>query len=65
MAIGAVSLASAIAMNTTALSDEVKEVIAIITSTVSVALLAVGAVLAFTGANIPLGIALTSHQCHY
>ena len=58
MAIGAVSLASAIAMNTTALSDEVKEVIAIITSTVSVALLAVGAVLAFTGANIPLGIAL-------
>jgi hypothetical protein len=40
------------------LSDDVKDVIAIITAAVSVALLAVGAILAFTGANIPLGIAL-------
>lgn len=58
MAVGAVTLGAAIAMNTTKLSDEVKGVIAIITSAVSVALLAVGAILAFTGANIPLGIAL-------
>lgn len=58
MAVGAVSMGSAIAMNTTALSDEVKRVIAVITSIVSVALLAVGAVLAFTGVNLPLGIAL-------
>lgn len=58
MSIGALTLASSIAMNTTALSDEVKEVIAVITSAVSVALLAVGAILAFTGVNIPLGIAL-------
>ena len=58
MAMGAVTLGTAIAMNTSALSDEVKEVIAIITAAVSLALLAVGAILAFTGANIPLGIAL-------
>lgn len=58
MAIGAVSMGTAIAMNTDNLSDEVKGVIAIITSAVSLALLAVGAVLAFSGANIPLGIAL-------
>lgn len=58
MAVGAVSMGSAIAMNTSALSDEVKGVIATITAAVSVALLAVGAILAFTGVNIPLGIAL-------
>ena len=58
MSIGAVRLASVIAMNSSALSDEVKGVIAVITAAVSVALLAVGAILAFTGVNIPLGIAL-------
>lgn len=58
MAVGAVSMGTAIAMNTDKLSDEVKGVIAIITSAVSVALLAVGAILAFTATNIPLGIAL-------
>ena len=58
MAIGAVSMGSQIAMNTDALSDEVKGVIAVITTAVSGAMLAVGTILAFTGANIPLGIAL-------
>lgn len=58
MAVGAVAMGSAIALNTTALSDEVKGIIATITAVVSVALLAVGAILAFTGVNIPLGIAL-------
>lgn len=58
MAVGAVSMVSAIAMNTTALSDEIKGIIGVITGVVSVALLAVGAILAFTGVNIPLGIAL-------
>ena len=58
MAVGAVSMGAAIAMNTDKLSDEVKGVIAVITTAVSLALLAVGAVLAFSGANIPLGIAL-------
>ena len=58
MAGGALSLATAIAMNTNTLSDEVKGVIAIIGTAVSLALLEVGAILAFSGANIPLGIAL-------
>ena len=58
MAVGAISMGSAIAMNTDKLSDDVKGVIAIITTVVSGALLALGAVLAFTGVNIPLGIAL-------
>lgn len=58
MAIGALGLATAIAMNTNALSDEVKGVIAVIGTAVSLALLEVGAILAFSGANIPLGIAL-------
>ena len=58
MAVGAVAMGSQIAMNTEALSDEVKGVIAIITTAVSAALLAVGSILAFTGVNIPLGIAL-------
>ena len=58
MAAGAVSMGASIALNTDALSDEVKDVIAVITTVVSLALLAVGAILAFTGVNIPLGIAL-------
>ena len=58
MAIGAVTMGTAIALNSNKLSDETKGTIALITELVSVALLAVGAVLAFTGANIPLGIGL-------
>ena len=58
MALGAVSIASAVALNWNGLSDEVSNTIALITGIVSIALLAVGSVLAFSGANIPLGIAL-------
>ena len=58
MGIGAVTMGSAIAMNTDALSDDIKGVIAVITSVVSLALLAVGAILLFTGVSIPLGLAL-------
>lgn len=58
MATGALSMGTAIALNTNLLSDEVKNVVAGITSVVSVALLAVGAVLAISGVNMPLGIAL-------
>jgi hypothetical protein len=58
MVVGATTLAASITMNMDELSDEVKDVIAVITTAVSLALLAVGAILAFTGANIPLGIAL-------
>ena len=58
MAIGATSLVSVMALNWNGLSDEIQNVIAIITTVVSVAFLAIGAALAFSGANISLGLAL-------
>ena len=58
MAVGALSLGTAIALNTNLLSDEVKGVMAVISSTVAVGLLGIGAILAFSGVNLPLGIAL-------
>lgn len=58
MAIGATSLVSVMALNWNGLSDEIQNVIAIITTVASVAFLAIGAALAFSGANIPLGLAL-------
>ena len=58
MAIGATSLVSVMALNWNGLSDEIQNVIAIITTVVSVAFLAIGAALAFSEANIPLGLAL-------
>ena len=58
MASGATSLVSVMALNWNGLSDEIQNVIAIITTVVSVAFLAIGAALAFSGANIPLGLAL-------
>ena len=58
MAIGATSLVSVMALNWNGLSDEIQNVIAIITTVVSVAFLAIGAALTFSGANIPLGLAL-------
>lgn len=58
MAIGATSLVSVMALNWNGLSDEIQNVIAIITTVVSVAFLAIGAALVFSGTNIPLGLAL-------
>lgn len=58
MAVGAASLVSVMALNWNGLSDKIRNVIAIITTVVSVAFLAIGAALAFSGANIPLGLAL-------
>lgn len=58
MAIGATSLVSVMALNWNGLSDEIQNVIAIITTVVSVAFLAIGAALVFSGANIPLGLTL-------
>lgn len=58
MAIGATSLVSVMALNWNGLSDEIQNVIAIITTVVSVAFLAIGAALTFSGANVPLGLAL-------
>lgn len=55
---GAVSLATAVALNWDSTTGKVKNVVKIITGVVSGALLCVGAILAFGGVNVPLGIGL-------
>ena len=58
MAMGAVTLGTAIALNWEAISTALEGPIGLVTGIVSGALLALGAILAFSSANIPLGIAL-------
>lgn len=58
MVAGAVSLASAIAINWKFLNGDLKNSLSILTGIVSGALLAMGALFAFTGVAVPLGIAL-------
>lgn len=58
IAAGAATLVTALALNWEKLSNEVKIVALAITAILSGALIAVGAVVAFSGANLPLGIAL-------
>lgn len=55
---GALLLGSAVALNWGGVTDKTQTVIVDIMETVSVGLLAIGAILAFSGANIPLGIGL-------
>lgn len=55
---GALLLGSAVALNWGGVTDKTQAVIADIMETVGVGLLAIGAILAFSGANIPLGIGL-------
>ena len=56
MLIGAATMVSAAALNWSGLSDETKGTIAMISNIVGAAVLVLGAVMAFSGANIPLGI---------
>lgn len=58
MAVGATAIAAGGALNWTMLSDQVRQVITSITTIVSTGMLALGAILAFSTVNIPLGIAL-------
>lgn len=58
MAAGAVSLVTVTALNWNAVSEALKGPIGAVVAGVSVALLALGALLCFTGVAIPLGIAL-------
>lgn len=58
MCIGATALATQIALNWKTMSDSVKSTLTILTATIGFFLLAIGAVLIFTGVNIPLGIGL-------
>lgn len=58
LAAGAVGLAATIAINWDSTSNSVKTAIETITEIVSIALLAVGVIIALSGAGLPLGIAL-------
>lgn len=58
MAAGAVNIASNAALNWDGCSDKVKTVISTITGIVGGALLAIGAIMCFSGVAMPIGIAL-------
>ena len=58
MAVGAYGLAKEITANWNSMTPELKSTIAIITGMVGGAFLALGAILAFSGSNLPLGLAL-------
>ena len=58
MAVGAVGLAADIAVNWNGMTPQLRNTLVTITSAVSGFLLALGILLALTGANIPLGIGL-------
>ncbi|MGN0535742.1 MAG: hypothetical protein ACI4IR_07065 [Eubacterium sp.] len=58
IATGAITLITAVVLNWNDVPDNVKSVLAVITLAVGLASLAIGAILAFSGANVPLGIAL-------
>lgn len=58
MIAGAVSLATAAALNWDSIVEAIRGDVGVITSIVSAALLVLGAAITFSGANLPLGIAL-------
>lgn len=58
MAVGAAVLATTVAVNWNTMSDKLRVTLTAITSIVGVSLLALGAILAFTGVGIPLGIGM-------
>ena len=58
IAVGAVALVTAALLNWNELSDQMKITILAIAAVVSIALLVIGSVIAFSGANLALGIAL-------
>lgn len=58
MVAGAVGLATTVALNWDSMPDALRKVIGELTAIVSNGAIAVGAMLAFSGANIPLGLAL-------
>ncbi len=58
IALGAVSIAAAAGLNWETLKEQMKGAIGKVYEIVSIASLVLGAILAFTGVNVPLGIAL-------
>lgn len=58
VAIGAAMLVAAVALKWNEMSEKIRTVISIIMAVVGVAFLVLGSILAFSGTNLPLGIAL-------
>ena len=58
MAAGAIMLAQSVKADWSAVTPKIAEAVAAIMAILAVAMLAIGAMIAFSGANIPLGIAL-------
>ncbi len=58
MAVGAVGLVTSVAVNWNSMSESLAKTLTVVTSTIAGFLLAIGAFLALTGVNVPLGIAL-------
>ena len=58
MALGAAALGTAVALNWNSIKNALQGPIGAVAALVSGALLAIGLILAFTGANLPLGIAM-------
>ena len=58
MILGATSIAASIAPNWNGISDQTKKTVSIISAIVGGALIAIGAILLFTGAGIPLGLGM-------
>ena len=58
MMVGAAGLATSIAANWNSVSEALQGPIGVVTGIVSAAVFALGAIIAFSGANIPLGISL-------
>lgn len=58
MVAGALLLWTAVALNWEGMSAQVRAVVTVLMAALSVALLVIGAILTFSGANVPLGIAL-------
>ena len=58
MAAGAIGLISEVAVNWNSMSDELKNAITMVLGVLGTAALAIGAILVFSGANLPLGIGL-------
>lgn len=58
VAIGAAMLVTAVALKWNEMSEKIRTVISIIMAVVGVAFLVLGSILAFSGTNLPLGIAL-------
>ena len=58
MAAGAVGLATTAALNWDSMPTKTKGIVAVLTEVVSTSAIAIGAILAFSGVNIPIGMAL-------